>query len=121
MIDELTQECADAIAQTYFVEPERMRKAVALLPVVTHMRVQLDKWQVASASNPRTKYRVDMEHLTCTCQDFSNFPNSVCKHIAAVLLTLKVEKEREERASCQVSRIQALDTLIREAGVRSMK
>lgn len=92
-------DCASSVRSTYFVEPRRMEKAVALYE--QHSVKKLGKpesiWHVQSPTAGR--YTVDDEHLTCDCIDW-NRHNSlnqqstfVCKHIASVLLSLKIQAE----------------------------
>lgn len=96
---------AERVRATYFVEPRRMERAVALYEA--HSLKKLGKpesiWQVASAQAPKGHWTVDDEKLTCDCPDATKHNTVglegtfVCKHIAAVLLQLKVEAETKRQ------------------------
>lgn len=128
-IDPLITECALKIQRLYAVEARRMVRAVELYQ--SHSLIQLkssrlnfprDQWNVISQSNPNQVYHVNTEHMTCTCEDFTeqtqfHAPDEepICKHIAAVLLKLKVDAERERMTEASMTPMQKLDALIAHA------
>lgn len=133
LIDPLITECALKIQRQYDVEAKRMVKAVELYQ--SHSLIQLkstrldfpsDRWDVISQSDASKCYHIDMHNLTCTCEDFKeqtefHAPDEapICKHIASILLKLKVDAERERLADSQLTWQQSLDTMIRRAGLET--
>src|SRR5262245_30246990 len=71
----------------------RVEKAVALvLAGDVEGREDDGSWRVGSATSPLTTHRVQGTHCSCDDSQYGRAPRGLCKHVLAVMITMRVQE-----------------------------